>query len=153
MKTWIIVLAALASLHLNACAGTQIALSTSYDSATYHTKKPPYSHKIKHGKQPSRSSASRLPTFADGKITLTEYIQARVQFPEMAQYYRLQGRVVVQFTVKSTGKPAEFKVIEGRVILDRQVIRVLRKMPKWKPGMQAGRPVKVKFRVPVYFNN
>ena len=63
-----------------------------------------------------------------------------------------QGRVTVQFVVNKDGSIVDAKVIRGvDPYLDKEALRVIGTMPKWKPGMQRGKPVRVKYTVPVMF--
>ena len=64
----------------------------------------------------------------------------------------MQGLVIVQFVVEKDGTPTEFNVVRSvDPDLDAEALRVLQTMPKWKPGMQRGEVVRVKFTVPVSF--
>ena len=64
----------------------------------------------------------------------------------------VQGRVIVQFVMEKDGAPTEFKVARSvDPDLDAEALRVMKAMPKWKPGMQKGQVVRVKFTVPVSF--
>ena len=70
----------------------------------------------------------------------------------MAQETGTQGRVIVQFVVNKDGSIVDVKVVRGvDPYLDKEAIRVISTMPKWKPGEQRGKPVRCKFTVPVMF--
>ena len=70
----------------------------------------------------------------------------------IAQETGTQGRVIVQFVVNKDGSIVDVKVVRGvDPYLDKEAIRVISTMPKWKPGEQRGKPVRCKFTVPVMF--
>ena len=75
-----------------------------------------------------------------------------VQYPVIAQENNIQGRVYVSFVVSKTGDVTEVKIARGvDPNLDKEAIRVVQKMPKWKPGKQRGKAVKVSYTVPINF--
>ena len=75
-----------------------------------------------------------------------------VKYPTIAQENGTQGRVIVQFVVNRDGSIVDAKVVRSvDPYLDKEALRVINTMPKWKPGMQRGKPVRVKFTVPVMF--
>lgn len=83
---------------------------------------------------------------------MLKFLQENVKYPENAMKNNVQGRVIVQFVVEKDGTPTEFKVARSvDPDLDAEALRVMKAMPKWKPGMQKGQVVRVKFTVPVSF--
>ena len=75
-----------------------------------------------------------------------------IKYPTIAQETGTQGRVIVQFVVNKDGSIVDVKVVRGvDPYLDKEAIRVISTMPKWKPGEQRGKPVRCKFTVPVMF--
>lgn len=96
--------------------------------------------------------AEQMPEFPGGMKEMLKFLQENVKYPENAMKNNVQGRVIVQFVIEKDGTPTEFKVARSvDPDLDAEALRVLQTMPKWKPGMQRGKIVRVKFTVPVSF--
>ena len=96
--------------------------------------------------------AEQMPEFPGGMKEMLKFLQENVKYPENAMKNNVQGRVIVQFVIEKDGTPTEFKVLRSvDPDLDAEALRVLQTMPKWKPGMQRGEVVRVKFTVPVSF--
>lgn len=96
--------------------------------------------------------AEQMPEFPGGMKELLKFLQDNLKYPENAMKKNVQGRVIVQFVVEKDGTPTEFNVVRSvDPDLDAEALRVLQTMPKWKPGMQRGKIVRVKFTVPVSF--
>lgn len=96
--------------------------------------------------------AEQMPEFPGGMKEMLKFLQENVKYPENAMRNNVQGRVIVQFVVEKDGTLTEFKVARSvDPDLDAEALRVLQTMPKWKPGMQRGKIVRVKFTVPVSF--
>lgn len=92
------------------------------------------------------------PEFPGGSAKLMEWLAKNLKYPAAAQELCVQGRVVVQFVVNKDGSIVEPKVIKSiDPSLDREAIRVVSSMPKWSPGRQGGRNVRVRFTLPVTF--
>ena len=81
-----------------------------------------------------------------------DFIRKETRYPEEARDQGISGRVYVQFVVDVDGKVTEAKVMRGvHPLLDEEALRVINSMPDWSPGMQRGKPVKVKFSLPMRF--
>ena len=95
----------------------------------------------------------QMPEFPNGGMAgLMQYLSKNIKYPTIAQENGTQGRVIVQFVVNRDGSIVDAKVLRGvDPYLDKEAIRVISSMPKWKPGMQKGQPVRVKYTVPVTF--
>ena len=95
----------------------------------------------------------QMPEFPDGGMAgLMQYLSKNIKYPTIAQENGTQGRVTVQFVVNKDGSIVDAKVLRGvDPYLDKEALRVIGTMPKWKPGMQRGKPVRVKYTVPVMF--
>lgn len=114
--------------------------------------------------EPEASSASsneseifyvveRTPEFPGGMGELMKFLQRNVKYPTAAQQAGIQGKVVVEFTVKKDGSVADIKVIRSvNPELDAEAMRVISVMPKWKPGEQRGTPVDARFDLPINFH-
>ena len=93
-----------------------------------------------------------MPSFPGGQAALMQYLGKNIKYPTIAQENGTQGRVVCQFVVNRDGSIVDVKVIRGvDPYLDKEAVRVISSMPKWKPGKQRGKPVRVKYTVPVMF--
>jgi len=93
-----------------------------------------------------------MPQFPGGDTELRKYIAQSVKYPVIAQENGIQGRVYVQFVVGTDGGVTQVKVARGvDPNLDKEAIRVVESMPKWKPGKQRGKAVKVSYTVPINF--
>ena len=94
----------------------------------------------------------QMPSFPGGNSALMQYLSKNIKYPTISQEQGTQGRVTCQFVVNKDGSIVDVKVIRGvDPYLDKEAIRVISSMPKWKPGMQRGKPVRVKYTVPVMF--
>ena len=81
-----------------------------------------------------------------------KYISSNIKYPTISQETGSQGKVIVQFVVDKDGTISNPEVVRGvDPYLDKEAIRVISSMPKWTPGMQNGKKVRVKFTVPVSF--
>ena len=93
-----------------------------------------------------------MPDFPGGQAAFMQYLAKNIKYPTIAQENGTQGRVIVQFVVNKDGSIVDAKVVRSvDPYLDKEALRVINTMPKWKPGMQRGKPVRVKFTVPVMF--
>ena len=94
-----------------------------------------------------------MPEFPGGMQALIDFLKANVQYPEAAKQAGASGRVTTSFIVGEDGVCRDFKVLRGvSPELDAEALRVLGLMPKWSPGKQDGKPVPVRYTVPVTFN-
>ena len=92
------------------------------------------------------------PEFPGGAAALYEYLSKNIKYPAICRENNIQGRVVVVFIVNRDGSIVEPEVVKSvNPMLDKEALRVISNMPKWKPGLQFGKPVRVKFIVPVNF--
>ena len=94
-----------------------------------------------------------MPEFPGGQQALFKYLSENVKYPVIAQENGIQGRVICQFVVNKDGSIVDVEVVRsgGDPSLDKEAIRVIKSMPKWKPGKQRGKAVRVKYTVPVNF--
>lgn len=96
--------------------------------------------------------AEQMPAFPGGASALLKWLGNNVKYPAAAEAKGIQGRVLCQFTVETDGSLSGFKIIKSvDPLLDEEALRVLSIMPKWTPGKQGGKPVRVKFTLPVSF--
>ena len=93
-----------------------------------------------------------MPSFPGGQGALMAFLSSNVKYPVVAQENGVQGRVIVGFVVEKDGSITDVKVMRSvDPSLDREAQRVVKSMPKWKPGKQNGSAVRVKYTVPVLF--
>ena len=94
-----------------------------------------------------------MPQFPGGQKVLMKYLAANIKYPATAAKAKKQGRVIVTFTVRKDGSITNAKVARSvDPELDAEALRVVRAMPKWTPGTQNGKPVNVKYALPVKFS-
>ena len=94
----------------------------------------------------------QMPKFPGGESALMEYVSKNVAYPEEAKEKEIQGRVFIGFVVEKDGSIGEVKVLRGiGGGCDEEAVRVIKGMPKWKPGMQKGKPVRVSYQIPINF--
>ena len=93
-----------------------------------------------------------MPDFPGGQAALMQYLAKNIKYPTIAQENGTQGRVIIQFVVERDGSISDVHVARGvDPYLDKEAVRVVKSMPKWLPGKQNGKAVRVKFTVPVMF--
>ena len=94
-----------------------------------------------------------MPEFPGGGMTaMMQFLSKNIKYPVNAQKNGTQGRVTVQFIVNADGSISNIGIIRGvDPELDGEAVRVISTMPNWKPGTQKGKPVRVKYTVPVMF--
>ena len=93
------------------------------------------------------------PSFNGGDANeFSKWVNSRLEYPEIAKENGVQGRVTLQFTVNADGSVSNVKVLRGvDASLDKEAVRVVSMSPKWKPGKQRDRAVKVTYTFPVIF--
>ena len=93
-----------------------------------------------------------MPEFPGGDLGLMKYIQKNVKYPPIAKEYNITGKVYVQFIVDKSGTVTNVKGVRGvDKNLDAEAVRVVKSLPKYKPGKQRGKPVRVMFTIPINF--
>ena len=94
----------------------------------------------------------RMPEFPGGDLGLMKYIQKNIKYPPIAKEYNITGKVYVQFIVEKDGSVTNVKVVRGvDKNLDAEAVRVVKSLPKYKPGKQRGKAVRVMFTIPISF--
>lgn len=95
----------------------------------------------------------QMPEFPGGIKALLDYLCQNVKYPADAEKQKIEGRVIANFVVETDGSISNVEVFRPVFpSLDAEAVRVLSAMPKWKPGMQSGKVVRVKYTVPISFN-
>lgn len=92
------------------------------------------------------------PQFTENNGNVVGWIGSRIKYPEVAAENGIQGRVTIGFVVEKDGSITQVQVLRGvDAELDKEAVRVVKSMPKWKAGRQGGKPVRAKYTVPVVF--
>lgn len=92
------------------------------------------------------------PEFPGGFNALVGFISKNLKYPKVCQEMKIQGRVVVKFTVKSDGSIDNVRVSKSvDIYLDKEAVRLVKSMPHWTPGTQDGKPVDMGFTLPINF--
>ena len=93
-----------------------------------------------------------MPSYPGGEGKLMEYVAKNIKYPQIARETGIQGRVFVGFVVEPDGSVSNVKVLRGiGGGCDEEAMRVVKSMPKWKPGKQRGKAVRVSYMLPVNF--
>ena len=124
-----------------------------------NTKKHQEEHDIvvhiydKESKQPDvLDVCESMPQFPGGAVNLMSYLQQNIRYPKESMEANKQGRVIVQFVIRKDGSITDAHVVKSvDSQLDAEALRVISAMPNWTPGTQNGKPVNVKYTVPITF--
>ncbi len=93
-----------------------------------------------------------MPEFPGGEMALRTYIANAIKYPVIAQENGIQGKVYVTFVVGKDGSVSNASIARGvDPSIDKEALRVINTLPKWKPGKQRGKPVNVSYTVPINF--
>lgn len=93
-----------------------------------------------------------LPEFPGGIVEMLKFFTKNLRYPPQAQNQKIQGTVTVQFVVNTDGTIVEQTITQKLFPdCDREAMRVMRLMPKWKPGKEHGKPVRVRYQLPIVF--
>lgn len=93
-----------------------------------------------------------LPQFPGGAVAMMKWLTANLKYPPSAQKRKIQGKVMVQFIVAADGTMTDLKIVKPlEKSLDNEALRVMRIMPKWKPGVQNGKPCRTMVCIPIVF--
>lgn len=95
----------------------------------------------------------QMPSFPGGNQALFSYLQENLKYPAVAQANGIQGRTLVTFVVEKDGSITNAQVVRsaGDPSLDREAVRIIRTMPRWRPGKIQGQTVRVQYTVPINF--
>lgn len=104
-------------------------------------------------KQTGELKAWKMPEFKYGNDSISSYIYKHFEVPSYELIGGAKGKAIARFTVDKTGMVTDVKIIQSvHPLIDKELIRVIKSMPKWKPGKSHNRPVKVLYSVPLNFN-
>lgn len=140
-----------ASVKVNPSESVSVALKDTLPPGVTHV---PQEVKNELKGSPVFEVVEQMPEYPDGGMAgLMEYFKKNIRYPEAAKKAGTQGRVIVQFLVNKDGSISDAKPLRSvDPALDAEAIRLVNAMPKWKPGMQRGEAVTVKYTVPVKFS-
>lgn len=98
------------------------------------------------------ATAEQNPEYPGGTAAMMTFIARNLRYPALCQENGIKGRVVLKFVVETDGSIGEIKTMSSpHYLLEKEAIRIVRKMPKWESGRQSGRPVRVWYTIPVNF--
>lgn len=94
-----------------------------------------------------------MPKFKGGESAMMEFLMMNMKYPQAAVKAKQQGRAIVGFVVRKDGTVSDVHITKsaGYAVLDEEAMRVVKSMPAWEPGKQKGKPVNVKYNVPITF--
>ena len=94
-----------------------------------------------------------MPEFKGGNKAMMEFLMMNMKYPQTAVKAKQQGIAIVGFIVRKDGTVGDVQITKsaGHAVLDKEAMRVVKSMPAWEPGKQKGKPVNVKYNVPITF--
>ena len=102
--------------------------------------------------QPVYTEVDKSPEFRGGSEGLRKFLSTNVEYPQLEQAMKVQGRVTVSFLIDEEGRIRDPRVVDHVAPgIDREAVRVVRMMPKWTPGELKGQNVKVRYQLPITF--
>jgi len=102
--------------------------------------------------EPITTFAEKMPQFPGGVKKMYEYLGNTIRYPEIDRQIGNQGKVYLSFVIEKNGSITDLNVIRGLSKgCDREAIKAIENMPKWTPGEQGGKKVRVRYTLPVYF--
>lgn len=107
---------------------------------------------VKPGEDAVLSYVQVMPEFPGGQAAMLAYLAKNSQYPQDAKDAKKSGKVYVSFTVGKEGQITDVIVMRNLFpSLDMEAVRLVKSMPNWKPGMQDGKPVRVRYNLPIAF--
>ena len=108
---------------------------------------------VSQSKQNVYDVVEQMPEFPGGMPAMIEFLQNNLNYPKDAKKQKVGGRVLVMFVVETDGSMSNVRVAK-KVFpsLDAEALRVVKAMPKWNPGKEKGKPVRVNFSLPIVFS-
>lgn len=94
-----------------------------------------------------------LPKYPGAKTKMYEFIKKNLKYPTLSKKHNLGGKVIIVFIIDETGKVTNAKIKQSvNEEIDNEALRIINKMPRWKPGFHDGIAVSVKYSIPIVFN-
>jgi len=98
------------------------------------------------------TSVEQEPEFPGGLIAFSHFLTTNIRYPQIARKNKKQGRVIVTMVIEKDGTVTDVKIVRSvSGDLDAEAMRVIKLSPRWNPGIQNGRPVRVAYAVPINF--
>ena len=108
---------------------------------------------VSQSKQNVYDVVEQMPEFPGGMPAMIEFLQTNLNYPKDAKKQNVGGRVLVMFVVEADGSISNVRVAKKIFpSLDAEALRVVKAMPKWNPGKEKGKPVRVNFSLPIVFS-
>ena len=146
MKKLVFAFAAVAAVCLASCGGNANTETATEEAAA------PVEEVEEEAEEQIFTVVEKNPEFPGGAAALMKYLRDNINYPVIAQENGISGRVICEFVVNRDGTIVDAKVLRGvDPSLDKEALRVVNSMPKWNPGEQRGKPVRVRFTLPVQF--
>lgn len=138
---------------LIALALTGLSLNTAQAQTTEQEEvKPQYVVDTRTTPNEVHDVAEVMPSFGNTANALHKYLMQHIKYPKAADKRDEQGRVVVEFIVERNGKISNIKVVRSvSPALDKEAVRVIRRMPRWNPGKKDGKTIRTRFVLPIHF--
>ena len=94
----------------------------------------------------------KMPEFPGGEAAFIDYLKNNIKYPALAVSDKVEGRVIVKFIIRPNGEPDDVQIIRKvRTDMDDECLRVIRNMPKWKPGLIDEKPVSVSYSISIRY--
>lgn len=94
-----------------------------------------------------------MPEYPGGEKELFKFLSTQFKYPDSAKNNRITGKVYLMFTIDTTGKVIDVKVIKGLGYgCDKEAVRIIKRMPNWIPAKQNGKAIRVRMGLPIIFN-
>ena len=135
---------------------TRIEINTEDDASKRqmeaYVPPPPPKPKVEEVTEEIFVVVEEQPEFPGGNTAMMKFLSDNIKYPVIAQENGIQGRVITNFVVERDGSITDVQVVRGvDPSLDKEAVRVIQSMPKWKAGRQRGSAVRVRFTLPVVF--
>ncbi len=114
--------------------------------------KAPENENLEQDDKTTFTVVEKMPEYPGGQNELMKFLMSNIKYPVKAQELGIQGRVFVQFVINTDGSISDIEVVRSvNPALDTEAIRIVKAMPKWTPGMQKGKNVRVNYTLPINF--
>ena len=124
-----------------------------FANGTNASETPKEPHPQKTTQTKIHDAVEEMPEFNGGQLAMMEFLMNNMKYPQAAVKAKQQGKAIVGFVVRKDGTVSDVHITKsaGYAVLDEEAMRVVKAMPAWEPGKQKGKPVNVKYNVPITF--
>ena len=124
-----------------------------FANGTNASETPKEPHPQKTTQTKIHDAVEEMPEFNGGQLAMMEFLMNNMKYPQAAVKAKQQGKAIVGFVVRKDGTVSDVHITKsaGYAVLDEEAMRVVKSMPAWEPGKQKGKPVDVKYNVPITF--